>query len=341
LTGQSTLLRIGVIASPPQPLEGVLVVDLTHYLPGAFASRELALLGARVVRVEPPDGSVMRRVVPAWDDRLRRGKESVVCDLPVESPFARALLARADVVLEGFRPGVATRLGIGPADVPAGVVYCSITGFGLSGRHASRAGHDLNYLGWAGVLEDTPAWPPPIPIADLAAGGLTAVTHVLAALVRRARTGTGDRIVVSMTHAAHELVSYRLGGEPLPRTLTGGLACYRAYATADGRHLTVAALEPPFFAALCRGLGRPDLEARQYDADQERLADDLAAIFATEPLASWLERFDNVDACVGPVATRVEAHRDLGPWPAQPDDVPLGAHTDAWKQALGLPPRVS
>lgn len=283
----------------------------------------------------------MRTVVPAWDDALRRGKESVVCDLPTDSAFARALLARADVVLEGFRPGVAERLGIGPADVPTEAVYCSITGFGLSGRHAHRAGHDLNYLGWAGLLEDTPAWPPPVPIADLAAGGLVAVTRVLAALVRRARTGKGQRIVVSMTHAAHELVSYRLGGEPLPRTLTGGLACYRTYGTADGRFLTVAALEPTFFAALCRALGRPDLEARQYDADQERLAGDLAAIFVTEPLGSWLDRLDGVDACVGPVATRQEARADLGPWPERPDDVPLGAHTGAWKQALGLPPRFS
>jgi crotonobetainyl-CoA:carnitine CoA-transferase CaiB-like acyl-CoA transferase len=336
LTGQSTDLRIGAIAAPPQPLDGVLVVDLTHYLPGALTSRELALLGARVVRVEPPGGGVMRAAVPAWDDALRRGKESVVCDLTTDVEFARALVTRADVVLEGFRPGVAERLGVGPADVPETVVYCSITGFGLWGRHARRAGHDLNYLGWAGMLEDTPAWPPPVPIADLAAGGLNAVTRVLAALVRRARTGTGERIVVSMTHAAHELVSYRLGGEPLPRSLTGGLACYRTYATADGRFLTVAALEPPFFAALCRVLVRPDLEKRQYEADQERLAGDLAAIFATEPLASWLERFDGVDACVGPVATREEAHADLGPWPAQPDDVPLGAHTDVWKRALGL-----
>ena len=117
-----------------EPLSGHLVVDLTRYLPGAFASRELQRLGARVVRVEPPEGDPMRHVAPAWDDALNAGKESVACDLKAEPELARALLARADVVLEGFRPGVAARLGVGPDDAPATAVYCSITGFGTEGR---------------------------------------------------------------------------------------------------------------------------------------------------------------------------------------------------------------
>jgi crotonobetainyl-CoA:carnitine CoA-transferase CaiB-like acyl-CoA transferase len=312
----------------------MLVVDLTRYLPGAFASRELLRLGARVVRVEAPGGDPMRRTAPAWDEALRRGKESVVCDLKRDAAFVRTLCRTADVVLEGFRPGVAERLGIGPADLPAPVVYCSITGFGPEGRHATRVGHDLNYLGWAGVLEDTAPSPPPVQAADLAAGALQAVTQVLAALVGRERTGEGVRIVVSMTHSAHELGAHRLGGDPLPRLLTGGLACYSTYATADGRYLTLAALEPVFFAHVCKLLGLPELVSRQYDPGQDALRDELAGVFAARRLADWLALFDGEEVCVGPVATLAEAHADLGPWPEPPPDVPLGAHTDAWRRAL-------
>ena len=145
-----------------RPLDGLLVVDLTRYLPGAFAGRELLRLGARVVRLEPPSGDPMRSVAPAWDNALNAGKESVICDLKAEARFGKALVARADVVLEGFRPGVAARLGVGPDDAPESTVYCSITGFGVEGSHAARAGHDLNYLGWAGVLADTAPSPPPV-----------------------------------------------------------------------------------------------------------------------------------------------------------------------------------
>jgi alpha-methylacyl-CoA racemase len=157
----------------------MLVVDLTRYLPGAFASRELQRLGARVVRLEPPEGDPRRHVAPAWDDALNGGKESVACDLKAEPELARALLARADVVLEGFRPGVAARLGVGPDDAPESAVYCSITGFGSGGPHTGRAGHDLNYIGWAGLLEDTAPSLPPLQPADLAAGALGAVAEIL------------------------------------------------------------------------------------------------------------------------------------------------------------------
>jgi alpha-methylacyl-CoA racemase len=316
------------------PLDGILVVDFTRYLPGAYAARELLRLGARVVRVESPEGDPMRGTATAWDAALRAGVESVVCDLPHDADFARALCARADVVLEGFRPGVADRLGIGPSDVPGSVVYCSITGFGVEGPHRSRAGHDLNYLGWAGVLEDTaPAWPP-IQVADLAAGALGAVVQVLAALLGRQRSGEGGHVVVSMTHGSHDLVAHRLGGEPVPRLLTGGLACYRVYATADGRYLTVGALEPKFFRRLCEILGRPDLGERQFDEDQDALARELAGLFAERPLAEWLDVFDGEDVCVGPVWTREEAALELGR-PAVGEVAPLGAHTDAWRRELG------
>ena len=316
----------------------MLVVELARYLPGAYAGRELLRLGARVVRVEAPEGDPVRRLAPAWDLALRAGKESVVCDLRADAAFARGLCSRADVVLEGFRPGVAERLGLGPAELPASVVYCSITGFGAEGRHAVRAGHDLNYLGWAGVLEDTAPAVPPLQIADLAAGALGAVAEVLAALVRRGRTGRGGHVVVSMTHRSLDLVEHRLDGDPLPRLLTGGAACYRVYATADGRHLTVAALEPRFFARLCELLGRPELAARQFDPEQEALADELAGAIGSRSLAEWLALFDGEDVCAGPVATRAEAAADLGLTPPAGEDAPLGAHTDAWRRELGLAP---
>lgn len=317
-----------------QPLAGTLVVDFTRYLPGAYTSRELTRLGARVVRVEPPGGDPMRPTATAWDTALRAGSESVVCELPAEAAFARALCARADVVLEGFRPGVAARLGIGPEDVPETTVYCSITGFGAAERHELRAGHDINYLGWAGVLEDTPELPP-VQIADLAAGALGAVTQILAGLLERARTGTGPRLVVSMTHRSHDLVAHRLGGEPIPQLLTGGLACYRVYGTADGRHLTVGALEPKFFQRLCELLDRGDLADRQYDVNQDALGRELAAIFVTRTLADWLTVFGDEDVCVGPVSTREEAAAEFGST-ERAGEVPLGAHTAAWRRELGV-----
>ena len=315
----------------------MLVVDLTRYLPGAFATAELLRLGARIVRIEQPGGDPMRESAAAWHDALNAGKESVVLELPAEAPFLRALLRRADVVLETFRPGVLARLGVRPQDVPARAVVCSITGFGVGGRHERRAGHDLNYQGWAGVLDDTaPAWPP-VPIADLAAGGLGAVTEILAALLARERTGAGGTITVSMTHRTHRLASYRLAGDPRPRLLTGGLACYRTYATADGRHLTVGALETKFFARLCDLLGRPELAACQYDDRQEALAEQLTGIFGSEPLAHWLRVFDDEDVCVGPVATLAEAAADLVGDTPEPGRSPgLGAHTESWQRELGL-----
>ena len=318
-----------------QPLAGLLVVDLTRHLPGPFASRELLRLGARVVRLEAPEGDPLRTMAPAWDALLNVGKESVVCDLKADAEFGRALCARADVVLEGFRPGVAERLGVGPDDVPDRVVYCSLTGFGLDGPHATRVGHDLNYLGWAGVLADTAPALPPVQVADLAAGALAAVADVLAALLERERTGRGARLVVSMTHGSHRFVAHRLDGDPLPRFLTGGLACYGVYASADGRWLTVGALEEKFFARLCELIGRSDLVERQFGDDQEGLRRELEAAFSSRPLDEWLRVFDGEDVAVGPVATLAEAAEGFGaPQPSMPTE--LGEHTDAWRREVGL-----
>jgi alpha-methylacyl-CoA racemase len=300
-----------------KPLRGELVVDLTRNLPGPFATRELQRLGARVVRLEAPEGDPVRDVSPEWDARLNAGKESVVWDHEREPELGHALCSRADVVVEGFRPGVASRLGVGPADLPQGVVYCSITGFG---ERDVRAGHDLNYLGWAGALAATAPAMPPLPFADLGAGALSAVAKILAALLERERTGHGAHVVVSMTHGAHELA--RFAG-----LLTGALACYRIYECADGRFVTVAALEPKFWRRLCEVLERPDLLGRASDAHIE-----LEEIFHSKPFDHWARLFDD-DVCVGPVLTLEEAAgfdeplRDIPP-------PKLGEHTGLWRELL-------
>ena len=291
-----------------EPLAGTLVVDFTRYLPGPFASRELLERGARVVRVQAPGGDPMRDVAPGWHEALNAGKESVAWDLDREPELGRALSAQADVVLEGFRPGVAERLGIGPRDLPGSVVYCSITGFGPDDL---RAGHDLNYQGWAGILADTAPALPPVQVADLAGGALYAVVEILSALLERERSGRGRHINVSMTHNAHRLAEHRLHGEA-ERMLTGALACYRIYETADGRYLTITPVEPRFWLRLCELIGRQDLVERQYEEDQEALAAELATVFHGRRLADWLELFDGEDVMAGPVATLAEARTSFG-----------------------------
>lgn len=312
-------------------LRGSLVVDFTRYLPGPFASRELLRLGARVVRVETPEGDPLRSVAPGWDAALNSGKESVVWDLERDPGLGPALAARADVVLEGFRPGVAERLGIGASALPESVVYCSVTGFGAGDL---RAGHDLNYAGWAGLLADTAPAMPPVQVADVAGGSLFAVIEILAALLeRRQNGGRGTHLVVSMTHNAHRLAAHRLRGEP-ERTLTGGLACYRIYETADGRFLTVTAVESKFWQRLCELIGRPELVERHYEQDQEALAAELEAVFRSRPLSAWLDLFEGEDVMAGPVATLAEASEWLGEEVAPGSAPALGEHTERWRAEL-------
>ena len=276
-------------------LSGVTVVDFTRQLPGPFASRELLRLGAHVVKVEPPEGDPTPE---PWYSALNEGKEIVTWDARREPP--PAALGDANVVLEGFRPGVFERLGL---HLPADAVLCSITGYGTTGPRALDAGHDLNYLGYAGVLADTAPAVPPVQIADLAAGAQSAVIEILAALLG----GKGARIVVSMTHNAHRLVAHRLAGDPVPRLLTGGVACYRIYETSDGRHLTVAALEPKFWHNLCALLDRPDLIDRAFEAELPELAE----LFRSHTLSEWRDLLEGRDTCVGPVLTLDEAAREL------------------------------
>jgi crotonobetainyl-CoA:carnitine CoA-transferase CaiB-like acyl-CoA transferase len=285
-----------------RPLADITVADLTRYLPGPFASRELLRLGARVVKIEPPEGDPVATSNPTAYRALNDGKEIVSWDARTEPP--PAVLAEADVVLEGFRPGVWDRLDV---QLPETTILCSITGFGADGPHRLDAGHDLNYLGYAGALEDTAPALPPVQIADLGAGAQAAVIEVLAALLERARTGRGARLVVSMTHGSHRFVAHRLHGEPVPRLLTGGAACYRIYETSDGRHLTVAALEPKFWQNFCDLLERPDFVDRAFEPELP----ELAQLFRTRPLAEWLTLLEGKDTCVGPVLTLAEAAAQL------------------------------
>lgn len=318
------------------PLANLLVVDLTRYLPGPWASAELLRLGARVVRLEPPSGDPLRMLAPGWHGRLNAGKESVVCDLKAEPELGRALCARADIVLEGFRPGVVDRLGVGPSQLPTSVVYCSIRGFGEGSEWFMRAGHDVNYLGLAGVLDPERPTLPPIPIADLAAGALTAVARVLAGLVQRASTGLGSVHAVSMTDEAHRLVSFRRDDEaPTARLLSGGFACYDLYQCSDGRWLSIGALEQEFFANLCEALGRPELGKDQYVADaQDALRDELASILRTRSRDDWVTRLSDRDACVAPVMALDET--TLAPSAPSGRASVLGRETQLWRRTLGL-----
>ena len=217
-------------------------------------------------------------------------------------------------------------------------MLCSITGFGAGNRHEQRAGHDVNYLGWAGVLADTAPAMPPTQIADLAAGGLSAALEVVAALLERERTGRGARSRLDDARLA-PLVAHRLQGPP-ERLLTGGLACYRIYATADGRWLTVGALEPKFWQRLCEVVGRPELAERQFDPDQEAVAAELAEAIAARPLAEWLELMDGEDVSAGPVWTIEEAAAEFGFEPAAARARARRAHRGlARRPAIGLAQR--
>jgi alpha-methylacyl-CoA racemase len=285
------------------PLAGTTVADLTRYLPGPFASRELLRLGARVVKIEPPEGDPSRTASPGWYRALNEGKEVIAWDARTEPP--PPVLLEADVVLEGFRPGVWERLGV---ELPPSTILCSITGFGAEGPHATQAGHDLNYLGYAGALADTAPALPPVQIADLAAGAQGAVIEVLGALLTRAQTGRGGRLTISMTHGSHQFVAHRLAGDPVERLLTGGVACYRIYETADGRFLTVAALEPKFWQRLCELLDRPDLAGRAFEPELP----ELEALFRTRTMRDWLDLLEREDTCVGPVLSLAESAAELG-----------------------------
>jgi crotonobetainyl-CoA:carnitine CoA-transferase CaiB-like acyl-CoA transferase len=306
-------------------------------LPGGYATLVLADLGADVVKVEEPGRGDYLRWMPPFAANgesgmhlaLNRGKRSVTCDL--RTPGGREVLLRlaetADVLVESFRPGVMDRLGVGYAALRAvnpGLVYVAITGYGTDSPLADRAGHDVDYLAHTGVLSftghpDSGPWPPGLQIGDLGGGGWPAVVAVLAALRVRDVTGEGQFCDVAMSDGLLSWLSIhagayaatgrppRLGGE----VLNGGYACYGVYCCADGRHVAVGALEPPFFAALLAGLGLPELADWHLDEDRQgELRERLAAAFATRSRDEWVASFSGTDACVAPVNDVAEALGD-------------------------------
>jgi len=322
----------------PKPLEGIRVLDLTRLLPGPMCTLHLADMGADVVKVEDPRAGDYARGFRfrggagggAFFDCLNRNKRSIRLDLACSEGRAVFLdLARgADVLVEGFRPGVMARLGLdyeSLREVNPRLVYCAITGYGQSGPYRERAGHDIDYCAYAGVLEQCgTAHGPPAPgnfqIADLAGGALSAAMGILAALVDASRGGRGRYVDVAMTdctlaHAVAPLAAFSEAGTAPPRgddLLSGGLPCYAVYATRDGRHMALGALEKKFWRAFCEAVGRADLTERHwvFGVDAEAVRAEVAAIFAGETQAHWVRRFEAVDCCVAPVLTVEEAMAD-------------------------------
>jgi alpha-methylacyl-CoA racemase len=320
------------------PLAGVRVLDLSRLLPGGYVTQMLADLGADVLKIEEPGIGDYARTMPPFAGTVgqaflavNRDKRSAALNL--KHPDGREALLRlvdgADVLLESYRPGVMARLGLDYAALHARnprLVVCSISGYGQNGPYNQRAGHDLNYVGYAGLLAHLarPNEPPALPgaqLADIAGGSLMAVAGILAGLVGCAATGEGRYVDVSMTDGALSLLPLLatrvLNGTPEPAPgeaeLTGALPGYNLYETADGRYLTVAALEPKFYENLCTQLGRPDLIARQFprdSTDRDATIAELAAIFRTKTRDEWLTELADADCCVGPVNTLGEALAD-------------------------------
>ena len=367
-----------------QPLTGTTIIDLTRLLPGGFCTLVLADLGADVIKIEEPGrGDYLRAIPPLGATQsvlftaLNRGKRSMTLNLKSADGCALLLelVRRADVLVEGFRPGVLARLGLAAETLRAAnerLIVCSISGYGQHGPLRDRAGHDLNYLGQAGALPFFAprggAQPivPGLQMADLGGGALTAALGILAALIERDRTGRGQTLDIAMTDgvlhwlAAYAAEQWATGAAPTGGrgSLSGGCACYSVYATADGRALTVAAVEPHFWANLCRMLDREHFIALQY-ADwpqQERMFADLDALFATRTLREWMAFFGDAEVCVGPALTlgeALEAHPQHMMVVEQPGEGPLrllgglfgvastrpapalGEHNDAVLAALG------
>ena len=348
-------------------LDGIRILDLSRLLPGPYCTLLLADLGAEVIKIEPPLAGDYARTIPAefgseaTFTAVNRNKKSVA--LNYRNPRGREVFLRlarqADVVVETFRPGAVRRWKIDYDAVRAvspQVVYCSLSGYGQDGPYAGRAGHDLNYIALGGLLAlngaaGGPPIPPGVQVADLA-GGMLAAIAILAALVGRQPSGQGAYLDVSMLDAVMSWAApvagaffFSAGRNPArgQMPLSGRLACYNVYQTADGQFLSLAALEPHLWSAFCQAVGRGDLVARQFDPGAIA---DVAAIVKQRTRQEWQAHLQNVDACVEPVNALDEAMRDpqvlhrglARPGPAfgspfhfaRPDESPaptLGQHT--------------
>ncbi|MEW6703236.1 MAG: CaiB/BaiF CoA-transferase family protein [Pseudomonadota bacterium] len=320
------------------PLAGLKIVDLTRLLPGPLATRHLVQWGAEVLKVEDPgEGDGTRHMLLSAADRagdresglfqhLNDGKTLLRIDLRSEAGRQQLLqmVRDADALVEGFRPGVMDRLGLGWQvlhEANPRLVMCAITGYGQRGPYAHRAGHDINYIALAGVLGqcgplDGDPVLPNFQIADLMGGTQAALAGLLAGLLGAQRTGRGRFVDISMTrqvwehHVISRFEARALGAPTRPARglLSGGSPCYGVYRTADGRHLAVGALELKFWAKLCQVVERPDwvnrhwsLGQRPASGDALSLRADLQAVIATQTLAHWVPLFEAADCCVTPV----------------------------------------
>jgi alpha-methylacyl-CoA racemase len=314
------------------PLSDVTVLELAGMIPGPYATMLMADLGAEVVKVEEPSsGDYQRQFGPETDGvnhrfaNYNRNKRSIAIDLKTDRgrEVLLDLAEESDVFLEGFRPGVVDRLGIGYDDVSArnpGIVYCSLSGYGQDGPYREWVGHDINYLGIAGLLSmtgerDGPPVPPGYPVSDFA-GGLFAAFAIVSALRHRDRTGEGDYVDVSMTDVVaswgSQLLAAVAGGDDPRRgeTLVSGVdPAYSVYECADGEYVTVGALEPQFWEALCRALSLEEyVDADRTDPEvREEVRAALAATFEQRPRDEWVERLDETEIPVGPVNSPREA----------------------------------
>ncbi len=312
-----------------RPLDGITVLDLTRLLPGAAATMLLADFGAEVIKIEPPGGDYARHMPPLIDGEgavfraTHCGKKSL--ELNLKTPDGKdtllRLAAQADVLIEGFRPGVMQRLGLDYETlrpVNARLIYVSLTGYGQTGPYAAMAGHDINYIALGGLLDITGAIPG-AQVADLAGGSMQAVIGILLALEARHKTGRGQFVDVAMLDGVRWLLTlplavYSATGE-MPRPgdtrLSGRYACYQTYQASDGRWLAVGALEPKFWAAFCERLGRKELITAQYEGErQTAIIEDLRKTFQGRPSTQWLELFAGADACVTMVRNIAEVATD-------------------------------
>ena len=307
------------------PLHGLRVVELAGIGPGPFAAMLLADLGADVVRVDRAGGGSPLAGDPRFD-LLNRGKRSIAADLKTDDGRALVLdlIERADLLVEGFRPGVAERLGVGPAEALArnpALVYGRMTGWGQDGPLAGAAGHDITYLAVTGALHGIgrAGGPPQVPLnllGDFGGGSLYLVVGLLAALREADRTGRGQVVDAAITDGAAHLTTIVHGltaaglwrDERGVNMLDTGAPFYDVYATADGGHVAVGALEPQFFAQLVALLDLGDDLPHQYDmARWPELRERLAAAFVTRTRQEWADVFEGTDACVAPVLSFAEA----------------------------------
>lgn len=334
-------------------LEGVRIVELAGIGPAPHGVLLLADLGAEVVRVDRPSAARGEDPIAAAGVGLARNRRSIAVDLkdPEGVALVLELVDRADVLVEGFRPGVAERLGLGPDVVTARnprLVVARVTGFGQDGPLAPRAGHDLDYLALSGMLHaigpaDRPPPPPGALIADFGGGGTFLAIGVLAALIERERSGRGQVLDVAMVDGVASLSAFTRGllsigawtTERGANLLDGGAPFYSCYRCSDGGHVAVAALEPEFYALLLAGLDLDVAVWPQWDRGRwDGLSAELTRRFASEPREVWAERFADVDACVVPVLDLAEA-------PAHPHHVARGTYLGAPGAPPAPAPRLS